>query len=277
MRIKFARLIAFVVVLANLIVIYYSLRLLISFGGLKSYYATPTIKTTTKSPSKHVSKLVTVIIREFESFENDVSATVQSFLNVFPNIQVMIIYDSLPYPPLDIDLRNNSLKNVKGYALSTSLKVPYADKYPVLQVKTKYVLFVPDSTRITSRQNLQLMVNELSKQPSSIIVAPVANKRDLACLRVNVNVREWTLRYSLTKNTLCDAVVGKHLVLMETDLLKQLPEPFILPFPHSLYIQTAPLLVEVSFSSKTFVHYYLVKKNIYNSQEPIISRSYDNI
>ncbi|XP_044263379.1 fukutin-related protein [Tribolium madens] len=252
MRIKFTRLIAFIVVFANVIVIYYSLRLLISFGGFKTYYSPPTIKTTTKSPSKHVSKLVTIIVREFESFENDVTATVQSFLNVFPNIQVVIIYDSLPYPPLDINLRNNSLKNVKGYALFSSLKVPYAEKYPVFQIKTKYVLFVPDSTRISSRLNLQLMVAELGKQPSSIIVAPASSKKELGCLRVNVNVREWTLKYSLTKSNLCDAVTGKHFILMETDLLRQLPEPFILPFPHSLYIQTAPLLVEVKIVKGIF-------------------------
>ncbi|KAJ3637831.1 hypothetical protein MTP99_001257 [Tenebrio molitor] len=245
MRIKFARLIAFVVVFVNIIVIYYSLRLFLSFGGFQAYYTAPTIKTTTKSPLKHVSKLVTVIIREFESFENDVSATVQSFVNVFPNIQVIIIYDSLPYPPLDLNLKNSTTKNVKGINLSPSLKVPYIERYPVLQIKTKYVLFVPDATRISSRQNLQWMVAEISKQPESVLVVPTSNKRELECLRINVNVREWTLKYNSIKGNTCDAVVGKHLILMETELLRKLPEPFILPFPHSLYIQTAPLFVKV--------------------------------
>ncbi|RZC42631.1 LicD domain containing protein [Asbolus verrucosus] len=243
MRIKFTRLIAFVVVFANVIVIYYSLRLFVSFGGFQAY-TPPTIKTVTKPATKHISKLVTIIIREFESFENDVSATVQSFLNVFPNIQVIIVYDSIPYPALDISSRNSSVKNVKGVNLSPSLKVPFIERYPVLSIKTKYVLFVPDSTRINSRQILQSMVSELTKQPDGIVVAPVSSKKELGCLRVNVNIREWTLKYSLIKGNVCDAVSGKHLALMETELLKQLPDPFLLPFPHSLYVQTSPLFVK---------------------------------
>lgn len=205
-------------------------------------------KESTKVPIKHISKMVTMVMREFELHENDVTLTVHSFLNIFPTMQIFVLYDELPYPPLDITMPNNSLPNVKFVKLLPSLKTAYVEMYPLHQIQTKYVLFVPDSTRITSRQSLQVMLNELYKKSGDILAASVRSPRNLAsCLMIDISVREWTLRYSKTNKKIdCDGVIGKHLILMEVDTLKKLANPFLLPFPQSLYIQTASWSVKVS-------------------------------
>lgn len=242
MRIKLTKIAGFIVLLANFIVIYYSLRLFHAFGGpvdkfTVSGFRKPSVK---PAPNKqHISKSVTIVIREFESLENDVSATVQSFLNLFPTIHVIIIFDVLPYPPLNIFSINNTLKNVRGVNLKINFKIPFEDRNPLVYIKTKYVLFVPDSTRVSSRQTLQAMLTEIMKEPKLILATSTSTKKELECLRINVNVREWTLKYSHTKFNECDAINGKHLILMDTDLLRKLPDAFAMPFPRSLYIQTA--------------------------------------
>lgn len=213
----------------------------------KKHHILP-VKQNTKVPIKHLSKMVTVCIREFEPTENDVTLTAHSFMNIFPTMQIFILYDELPYPPLDILTTNNSLPNVKFVKLMPSLKTAYGETYPLNQIKTKYILFVPDSTRITSRQSLQIMLSELHKKANNILVASVRSQKNLAsCLMIDINVREWTLKYSKTnKKVDCDGISGKHLILIEVETLQKLANAFLLPFPQSLYIQTAALSLKVS-------------------------------
>nr|XP_023015690.1 fukutin-related protein-like [Leptinotarsa decemlineata] len=225
-----------------------------TFWNPKVEVSTKTIPVT-KPLTKHISKQITIVIREFELYENDVTLTAHSFINLFPNIQVFILYDELPYPPLDIIFTNNSLANVKFVKLSPNLRGSFSDQYPLIGlIKTKYVLFVPDSTRASSRQSLQIMINELNKVPGQVVVATVNNRKKYPdCLRINVNIREWTLKLSLVKNMQCDGISGKHAMLVETDTLKRLSNAFFLPFPYSLYIQTAALDIEI-------VEGYILKK-----------------
>ncbi|XP_074036747.1 uncharacterized protein isoform X1 [Leptinotarsa decemlineata] len=221
-----------------------------TFWNPKVEVSTKTIPVT-KPLTKHISKQITIVIREFELYENDVTLTAHSFINLFPNIQVFILYDELPYPPLDIIFTNNSLANVKFVKLSPNLRGSFSDQYPLISlIKTKYVLFLPDSTRASSRQSLQIMINELNKVPGQVVVATVNNRKKYPdCLRINVNIREWTLKLSLVKNMQCDGISGKHAMLVETDTLKRLSNAFFLPFPYSLYIQTAALDIEGSDTS----------------------------
>ncbi|CAH1995876.1 unnamed protein product [Acanthoscelides obtectus] len=225
--------------------LYFTLRLFILFTTSKPEQV-PTEKPTTKSSIKHVGKLITIILRDFELHENDVTLTVHSFLNLFPTVHIYILYDELPYPPLDIMLTNNTLPNVKFVKLSPTLKNSFYDQYPVNQIKTKYVLFVPDSTRLTSRQTIQIMINELEKFSGHIIAAPLSShKKNMKCLRIHMHVKEWTLKYSEIKGLECDGVVGKHIILLETDHLREMSNAFLLPFPQSLYVQTSVLNFKV--------------------------------
>lgn len=246
MRIRFAKFVAFFIVFVNIVVVYYTLKLFLSFNA--NVPASPeTAKQSQIKPTlKHVSKLVSIVLREFELQDNDVTQTVKSFITVFPNIQIYIICDSLPYPPLELTFWNSSVKNVRVINLSPNLRFAFIEQYPLVYIKTKYVLFVPDSTRLPNRQVLQLFLTELSKNPEHAIAAPVGQKTNLNCLKVNVSTRAWMLRYENKQGPLCDVVTGKHVVMLETDLLKRLPNAFLLPFPQALYLQTSVLDLKVS-------------------------------
>ncbi|KAF7267291.1 hypothetical protein GWI33_019480 [Rhynchophorus ferrugineus] len=205
----------------------------------------------TKPPKLRTSQLVTIVLRQFELYENDVTLTAQSFINMFPNIMLWIVYNEIPYPPLDLAITNNSLSNVKLYNLSPNLK---HQEDLLAKIKTKYVLFVPDSSRITSQHPLHVMTNELSKKPNSIVVLPVGQSKNLKCLKLNINQREWTIKYSLSRENHCDEVSGKQLIMVEKDLLTKLYDPLLHPFPHSLYVQTSVHKVEATILKANSLH-----------------------
>lgn len=249
MRIRLTKFITLFIVVINIIVVYYTLKLFLSFKPLDTPpKVVQKAKLSAKPPIKHIGKLVTVIIREFELYENDITLTVKSFLNIFPNIQVLVLSNGLPYPPLELSFWNSSVKNVKIINLTPNLNYAYIEQYPLVYVKTKYVLFVPDSARLLNRQMLHSMLLELLKKPESIIVAPFNLKDSLNCLQVNLSIREWTVKYETLDSQICDAVTGKHVIMLETDVLKRLSNGFLLPFPQSLYLQTSYLTLKVRCS-----------------------------
>lgn len=250
MRIKFTTVIKWSLILINVAAVYYVLRL--NFFGLtpQSKCQNNSVSRTFKSPTpklaiKHLSKLVTIIIQEFELNDNDVTLTVKSFLNVFPSIEVLVLCSGIPYPPLDLTRWNSSFKNVKLIDTSLNLNVAYFASYSLVNVKTKYVLFVPDSTRIQNRQSVQAMLSHAEKTSADIVAAPVNVQHALNCLKIDFSAREWTVKYESIKEMVCDAVSGKHVALVRMDVLRKLPNAFLVPFPQSLYLQTSNFNVKV--------------------------------
>lgn len=241
MRIKPTRLIALLVVLLNIIIIYYTWRLFIAYTGNNISKST-LIKITTKVPQKRIGKLVTVVIRDFEPNENDVSATVESFLNVFPNVQILLFSNGFPYPPLDI-LASNVTRNIKIIDLNPSLYRSNLPDYPVSLIRTKYVLFIPDSTRISNRHPVQSLLNVLKEEKRKIVATNFVNL-NVKCLNVDILTKQWTLKY-LVGNSSCDVILGKHVLMMETSVLRQASSEFQLPFPYSLYLHTSVLNYKV--------------------------------
>ncbi len=69
---------------------------------------------------------------------------------------------------------------------------------------------------------------------------------------MDLHLVKWTLTYSTSPSELfCDGVTGKHVLLIEKKVLARLPDPFMLPFPDSLYIQAKAKNIKVIFE-KTF-------------------------
>lgn len=236
MRLKLHKTIGLFVVLINIIVVYYLWRIFIVFP---QNIDTTVKEPTTKSITKHISKLVTVVLADFELYENDVSATINSFVSVLPNIHVLVLCESLPYPPLEIiESPNITHRNVKIINSRRDLNSSYIDHYLLNHVQTKYVLFVPDSTRLPNKQILQFVTNEMSRETNIILAIPVSHA-DLTCFNVTYNLRQWSLNYSTIKGNKCDAVEGKHLIIIETTILMKLPDIQLLPMPLSLYLQTS--------------------------------------
>lgn len=201
-----------------------------------------------KAPNKHITKMITIVLRQFEDFENDVVPTLQSLLTLFPNIQIIIISDKTPYPAFEFTVPNTTLKNVKIVNLEVDLQTNSRDINPFSFIKTKYVLFIPDSMRISSRQVIQQMLVRIMKQPESNVAVPFSSTKFSSCQKLDLNLKEWSLKYENLKANgyaECDSVQGKHAVLVSTELLQDLPRPFMLPFPESLYLQLASRGIKV--------------------------------
>lgn len=194
--------------------------------------------------SRHLSKLVTVVFRQFEEFENDVADSVQSFVSAYPNMPVVVVCESTPYPPFPFSATNETLRNVKVLSLELRLTAAPQDLDPMTHIFTDYILFVPDSTRVLRRTLQQAMAAAISN-PSQAIAIGVGSSRQ-TCQLVKWNYAEWTLQYNKdASGKICDAVHGQHALLIRTSLVRTLPQPFIFPFPESLYLQTTAKGVKV--------------------------------
>ncbi|CAK1550666.1 unnamed protein product [Leptosia nina] len=201
--------------------------------------------------TKHLSKLVTIVFRQFEEFENDVAESVQSFVGAYPNIPIVILSQSPQYPPFQFSASNNTLRNVKIVSLDLKLDSPPRELQPLSYITTEYVLFVPDSVRV-SRRLLQQLILAATSAPFLGIAVGVGSSR-LVCQQIKWNFVDWTLQYSKdASGKLCDSVQGQHTLLLKTTVLETLPEPFLFPFPESLYLQTAVRKIKIQILDGKF-------------------------
>lgn len=189
--------------------------------------------------TKELSKLITVIIREFELFENDIKDTIISLLNLDKYLHILVISDKIPYPPLHLQLAKDFPNNkITTIALQTYLYQSINDSHPENFIHTDYVLFIPDSTRIEA-YNIYQMIKEHITHPDDLIALFVSEK-SVKCLSSRINLREWALQTNkVSIKNRCDILEGFHVLLMSAKLLNKLNHPFSRPFPYSLYLQTS--------------------------------------
>lgn len=228
------------------------------FPHFKIYPIAPvTVTPSTHSrTTRHLSKLVTVVFRQFEEFENDVADSVQSFVAAYPNMPVVVVCENAPYPPFPFSVTNETLRNVKVVSLEFRLNASPRELKPLTYINTEFTLFVPDSTRVV-RRTLQLAAVAITAYPTHAIAIAVGTSR-LICQQVKWNYSEWTLQYSKdASGNLCDAIHGQHALLIRTSILHTLPQPFVLPFPEALYLQTSAKNVKVRFHWLKSIGFYI--------------------
>ena len=238
MRFKFVRTLLVLALLGNIIIWHRIWRLFATQNAFR--LLTPSMVTPDPPHKLHrrLARLVTVVIRQFESFENDVTATVESVLHFYPTIPILIVCNELPYPPLELDFANESMGNVKLVNLQPEFNRSYDERNPLFYVRTKYVLFLPDASRLSSKQVMQETLSQVAKL--GIVTVPLG-RATLNCIHIDLKVKEWTLKFSHIMGDQCDAVSGKHATMVETRLLRKLTDPFLLPFTDALYIQTTAI------------------------------------
>uniref|UniRef100_A0A336LJ72 CSON002401 protein n=1 Tax=Culicoides sonorensis TaxID=179676 RepID=A0A336LJ72_CULSO len=290
MRIKYTRLFIFTFVFINMFVFYYTWKYLLTTNIVNSF-ASPTYKvaltsnSTYKRPkiadkmqfaNKHIKSTITVVFREFYHFDNDLKSSIQSILNIIPSIKIFLIYDDIPYPPLDI-FNSSSIKNkVRLFTLDQRLGKGLVDMNPVNFIKTPYTLFMPDSVRISSRSTLQKILREINavetknqnnskissfqqvtKREKRLFIIPFSsnNKHDPVCNSINVDLPNWTIEYSAennTKNNRCDMFLQKHALILDTSILKEIPNAMSSPFPEFFYIRAKNEKVRLYVLNTTF-------------------------
>ncbi|XP_029780187.1 fukutin-related protein [Suricata suricatta] len=134
---------------------------------------------------------VTVVVREFEAFDNAVPELVDSFLQQDAAQPVVVAADTLPYPPLALP----RVPNVRLAILQPALDRPAAASRPETYVATEFVALVPDGARAEVPGQLEHMVDVLQAGGARLVAAPVASANPARCLALNVSLREWTARY----------------------------------------------------------------------------------
>lgn len=155
MRVKFVRTLLVLGLLGN-IIIWHKIWWLFTSPHPSRPAASSAPSDTPQKLHRRLARLVTIVVRQFETFENDVAATVESVLNSFPAMPIIIVCNELPYPPLEINLSNDTFKNVRLINLQAEFNKSFDERNPISYVRTKFVLFLPDSTRISSKQVIQV-------------------------------------------------------------------------------------------------------------------------
>lgn len=283
MRLKYAKLLTILVLAVNVVLIFYTWKWFLSNestnpstvdskdgstngggqrGGQKAH-----------TTIKHIKKTITIVFRDFYHFENDLHHSIESILNLIPSIQILVIYEDEPYPPLNF--MNVTHPNVKFINLNFDIRKTLKALSPLTQIRTKYVLFVPDSFRFGGRAIIHKMLNEIEKKTvlskkvplnavattksaieernnndamggqqqtdsssissdgnansknkspiinnksqnkQKILIIPfVSNVKTMSnCCRINVDIANWTMEYSVKNNTLhCDMVRNHYFI-----------------------------------------------------------------
>lgn len=156
MRLRFIRAVLALALIGNIIVWH---RIWLLFTAQNTLgLLTPSVATNEHPQKLHrrLARLVTIVIRQFENFENDVTSMVESVLNSFPEIPILIVCDDLPYPPLELNFVNESMKNVKLIGLRPEFNKSFEERNPLFYIRTKFVLFLPDATRLSTKQVVQV-------------------------------------------------------------------------------------------------------------------------
>ncbi|XP_052897577.1 ribitol 5-phosphate transferase FKRP [Anopheles moucheti] len=252
----------------------------------------PNAKERVQHTNGFLRKSITFVFRDFYDFDNDLLQSIGSVTALIPGVSVFVIAPELPYPPLDIFNPPASVgtggnqssgsrstvpawftegSNVRFFHLAYDVTKTLKDTFPVLHVATRYVLFMPDSVRLTGRGLLSRMLREIdtpsgselllqqhqhlllkqnghgggsfdpNRKPERRIVAVPfgSNAKGAAnCVQMQLDLPNWTLEYVTGNETdRCDMFKQKHAILVETELLKEMPDALASPFPDVFYIQ----------------------------------------
>ncbi|EAA10188.4 AGAP008690-PA [Anopheles gambiae str. PEST] len=282
MRMKYGKLFIFFMICFNLIVFYYSWKYFLTSGhylaesltggegGLRGPAALPR-RERVQHTNGYLRKSITFVFRDFYDFDNDLLQSIGSVTALIPGVSVFVIAPELPYPPLDIF---NPGSNVRFFHLAYDVTKTLKDTFPVLHVSTRYVLFMPDSVRLTGRGLLSRMLREIDTPSGSelllqqhqhaaeaerarwrIVAVPFgSNAKGAAnCVQLQLDLPNWTLEYVTGNETeRCDMFKQKHAILVETELLREMPDALASPFPDVFYIQAKLAGVKVLLLNGAF-------------------------
>ncbi len=181
------------------------------------------------------ARTLTVVIREFEYFENRVLETVKKVHEIIPDVHIIVIADRLPYPPLGLPTY------AKLVTLQIPLNKPQFMSRPEHFIKTEYVMILPDGCEVIGAEAIEMMMDFYEKQPIQVksVAWAATAMRNIRCLGLDPNLKQWTLKYFKSSSNLCDAVHGDFVILTKREHYFRLAEPFARPFSIAYFIQSA--------------------------------------
>ncbi|XP_075215688.1 ribitol 5-phosphate transferase FKRP isoform X2 [Lycorma delicatula] len=273
MRIKFVKFIILSIIFLNILALYFIWMVLSIRSRNKPQNGFVPAAPTNGVPSHEELKKrtqndykvndVTIIIRSFEEFDNDIPDTLKSIVSIYSNVKILVVCDKPLYPPLNINISSPMFQNVKIINLNPSLNSEFEERIPLLHIKGKYVLFVPDSIRFSTKQVFSILLEAFHKQSQSILAIPIKSSKPVKCLKLQIETREWFIKFSNAESADdCDFVRGRHALFMKSDILHKLSDSLMLPFPDAFYIQAASKGINVQLITDIF---FSSGKSLFNS------------
>ncbi|XP_042296444.1 fukutin-related protein isoform X2 [Sceloporus undulatus] len=251
MRITFCQGVLVVAIAVNLLILYYISKLQQRLLHRHRDHVKPGSRQPLYPPLRSG---LTILIREFEDFENYIPDVVRFFLKQNPELPVVVTADHLPYPPMVLP----NTPNVQVVLLKPSPDQPAHIFRPETYMRTEYVALVPDGVKadIMSPQLEQMLEEFKSSQgKAEMVAAPLHSLVPLQCLNLKVSLKEWTAEYMAAPpaSRLCAALKGEAIVLLRTRDFFNLSAPLARPLLTSLFIQTSlrgwtVRVLDISFS-----------------------------
>ncbi|XP_030387249.1 fukutin-related protein [Scaptodrosophila lebanonensis] len=242
-----------------------------------------------RNANKHIRKSITIVFYGHYNFEHDLKATIDSILDVIPNMPILVLQEGAAeyaYPPIKYErnLTSGEEHTVRFMSLAFDVQKTHDQLDPLREIHTKYVLFMPDSVRLSSKNLLQKILREIntvggnigkSSQQHRVTIAPEQTVRRLlivpfvgnlksfsGCTQIKMDLPHWTMEYVATNNSAhCDLFVQKHAILLDVEVLRSMPEPFTLPFPEMLYIQAKI----ANLATTVFPQYFQEGRRLFSS------------
>lgn len=294
MRLKYTKLLALCAVAANVCLVYFTVKFFagtaqnrpanngsdLSIAVVSPKPLKP--RERSQSASRHIKNMVTIVFRDVYFFDNDLQTSIESVLNLIPNVQVLVVYDDEPYPSLEFINNLKQLGNVQFVSSAFDVFKTGRTVSPLNLIRSRYTLLVPDSWRLGGRSILQKMLREIDRVVTvarktetvkktanvaetpgqhqtarsndganvtkKMLLVPFTNniRQYASCCRMHLGFANWTIEYVLSNDTTnCDMYVQKHGIFIETALLKDMPDPLMTPFPEMMYVQAKLANIQV--------------------------------
>ena len=207
----------------------------------------------TTIPPAILAPSITFIYQDFDMLNNVISETVQGIAKNFSDINILVLSKTFPYPPIDIPDRHN----IKLITLISELNQRLNDSRPEQNIRSNYILFMPDGVSISYqyKRKLQQQLREMaSAQSPFVFVIPVEGSK-WTCHGLSVDYRHWTIQIGDTlRQSSCSYVTGDHGILLRTQDLYLLADPFLIPTFMSLYIQLSVVNIKPAVLENIFLH-----------------------
>lgn len=179
---------------------------------------------------------VTIVLLEFEVFDNNLSTTLLNICQIFSTINILVVSEKIIYPPV-------RFKNVYKYCtvrFVTSQPSPekdYNSTRPEVLIDTKYVLFVPDG--VVFDRNVHDGLTNLVAQHDGNHISVISLDHNVPsyCQKIVIQRKLWTLKYQRHSGQECDAFYGEVALLIPKDVLMSFNDPFRRPHPQAIYLQ----------------------------------------
>ncbi|KAM8952605.1 ribitol 5-phosphate transferase FKRP [Pelodytes ibericus] len=182
-------------------------------------------------PSPSLAPGITVIVREFRTFEHGLSDVNHSFLRSRPSLHILITSDAPLYPPVPGLQILRLHPSPEQHSFASRLES---------HIHTRLVALVPDGTALNPPDLLDRMARGLRDAPPGIRIMAAAAGPPLHCLTLNVSLLHWTADFKpAAAGGPCGAVKGTAVLLLRSRDLFELPFPLARPLQNTIFIQAA--------------------------------------